>query len=343
MTRATDLAIRTVDPFDDALYDRWHAAYADATLHDRGPDADLWTLEESRAELQQASDVVLRRAYVALAGGDVVGAASLGLPQKDNLRRAECGLFVRPRARRRGVGTRLLDHLEREAREQGRTVLGAESWWPYETGPDGVGAPGPDFLRRRGFDLVLGDVRRRLDLPVDDAGLERLAASAATHHGAYGLRSWVGPVPEELVEGWAALDASLDTEAPVGDLDLEPQRAEASSVRESEELLARQGRTSFHTVALDARGEVAGYTHIVVSGDDGNAYQWGTLVRRSDRGHRLGLALKVANLRLLQRERPEVPAVTTYNAESNAHMVAVNDALGFVPVERLGEFQKRLV
>jgi hypothetical protein len=63
-------------------------------------------------------------------------------------------------------------------------------------------------------------------------------------------------------------------------------------------------------------------------------------VRRSARGHRLGLALKVANLRLLQRERPDILSVTTYNAEVNAHMIGVNQRLGFRPVARLGEFQK---
>lgn len=40
--------------------------------------------------------------------------------------------------------------------------------------------------------------------------------------------------------------------------------------------------------------------------------------------------MKVANLRLLQ-ERPGAAALATYNAESNAHMVAVNDALGSYP------------
>ncbi|WP_274378275.1 MULTISPECIES: hypothetical protein [unclassified Nocardioides] len=33
--------------------------------------------------------------------------------------------------------------------------------------------------------------------------------------------------------------------------------------------------------------------------------------------------------------------MTTYNAEVNAHMVGVNERLGFVSVARLGEFQKR--
>ena len=49
-----------------------------------------------------------------------------------------------------------------------------------------------------------------------------------------------------------------------------------------------------------------------------------------------------AILRLLQRERPDIVRLTTYNAEVNSHMIAVNEALGFRPVARLGDFQKKL-
>jgi RimJ/RimL family protein N-acetyltransferase len=76
--------------------------------------------------------------------------------------------------------------------------------------------------------------------------------------------------------------------------------------------------------------------------EPGRAYQWGTLVAPAHRGHRLGVAVKVANLRLLGSERPDVTRVTTYNAEVNTHMVGVNEALGFRPVARLGDFQKKL-
>jgi hypothetical protein len=86
---------------------------------------------------------------------------------------------------------------------------------------------------------------------------------------------------------------------------------------------------------------VVAYTMIQVD-RAGRAFQWGTLVRGADRGHRLGLAVKVANHRMLQDRRPDLRRVSTYNAEVNAHMVAVNELLGFRPVERLGEFQRRL-
>jgi hypothetical protein len=85
------------------------------------------------------------------------------------------------------------------------------------------------------------------------------------------------------------------------------------------------------------------YTDLAVTvHEPGTAYQWGTLVRRPDRGHRLGLAVKAANLRLLQRESPETTTLVTFNADGNAPMIAVNDLLGFEPTARLGELQRRL-
>ena len=63
---------------------------------------------------------------------------------------------------------------------------------------------------------------------------------------------------------------------------------------------------------------------------------------RDHRGHRLGLAVKVANHRMHQRERPDAARCSTWNAEVNSHMIGVNELMGFRPVSRMGEFQKRL-
>ena len=50
------------------------------------------------------------------------------------------------------------------------------------------------------------------------------------------------------------------------------------------------------------------------------------------RGHRLGLLLKAAMLEWLAEAEPAVDRIETGNASANTHMIAVNDALGFVPL-----------
>jgi hypothetical protein len=52
--------------------------------------------------------------------------------------------------------------------------------------------------------------------------------------------------------------------------------------------------------------------------------------------------MKAHNLLWLQRECPELRQLITFNAEVNAPMVAVNDLMGFRPVERVGEYQRQL-
>ncbi|MGZ4469765.1 MAG: GNAT family N-acetyltransferase, partial [Nocardioidaceae bacterium] len=88
-------------------------------------------------------------------------------------------------------------------------------------------------------------------------------------------------------------------------------------------------------MAVDPDGQVVAHTVLVTppaEHDPDNAYQWATMVARGHRGHRLGMAVKVANLRALAERQPEVPQVVTTNAETNAWMVAINDRLGFRPV-----------
>ncbi|MFY9713132.1 MAG: GNAT family N-acetyltransferase [Microbacterium sp.] len=336
------LEMTRIDPFDDTAVDAWWDAYAAAERADRGPDAALWTREESRNQLQQDSKVVERRAFLLSSGSHVVGSASLALPLKDNTHVAHLAVCIRPEHRRRGFGSAALAFLEGEARNSGRATAQSTASWPHELGPEGAGAPGREFARRHGYALALGDLQSRLPLPVDPVLLDGIQADLADAIVGYEIRSWVGPVPDDVVEGWAILDSSVNTEAPSGDLDIEPVTPDVSSIRESEELIERQHRTSFGTIALASDGSAAAYTQLVVSSADGNAYQWGTLVRGADRGHRLGTAVKLANLRMLQHEAPQARAVYTYNAESNAHMLAVNTLLGFRPSERMGEFQKRL-
>lgn len=337
------LEIVQLDPFDPVAFDAWHAAYFAAELACEEGVASPYMLEEARAHLQDTGTRHWHSGWVGLLDGRVIAAGWLDTPLLDNLDSADLSVHVVPDARRRGHGTALARRMEQEAHERGRSLFRSDAAWPYAAGYEGDGDAGREFARSLGYRLALGDVKRVLRLPVPDQRLDDLAAEAAPHHAAYRLHSWVGPVPDDLVDGWAALTATLETEAPTGDREVGPEHIDAAVVREAEALIARQGRRKYNTVALDETGAVVAYTDLVTTvHEPDRAYQWGTLVRRNARGHRLGLAVKVANLRLLQAENREVRRLATYNAEVNAPMVEVNDRLGFAPVARLGEFQKRL-
>ena len=338
----SDLVIEAVDPHDAVAVDGFHRVYLAAELATGPGIASPWMRDEVRVMLQERGRRAVD-AFVARAGKRVVAAGFVAMPLWDNLDSVDLAVYVAPEDRRRGHGSTLLAVLEEEVRGRGRTLVNAEATWAYDRGPDGAGEAGPEFARACGYALGLSDVKRRLALPVDDALLDALAEEAAPHHAAYTLRSWVGPVPDDLAEGWVRLTSTLMTEAPTGELEREPETAEVALLRAGEAMTAKQGRTKYNTVALDTIGDVVAYTDIATTvHEPGKAYQWGTLVRKDARGHRLGLAVKVANHRLLQRERSDLRELTTYNAEVNRHMVAVNERLGFVPVARLGEFQKRL-
>lgn len=336
------LQLTRIDPFDDAAVDLWWNIYAAAERADRGVDTAVWTRNESRHELRQRSDTIERRAYLARRDGEIIAGGRLALPLRDNIRTATLGVHVAPELRRRGIGTDVLTALETEALGAGRRTLKASASWPFSAGDDGAGSPGREFARRHGYALALGDVQSRLRLPCPTELLDALSAEASAHSHGHTLRSWIGSVPEALLQGWSELDAAVDTEAPMGGLQLEPASVDTAETRETETLLAQQNRRSFGTVAQDEAGRVVAFTQLVVSTDDGNAYQWGTLVRKEARGRRLGLAVKLANLRLLQEHAAGVKAVYTYNAGVNSHMLAINRRLGFTPSEHLGEFQKRV-
>ena len=340
--------ISRVDVHDDAALAAWHDLVVRSERHDHGDLKTIWTLPELTAELRSGRRQVSSAAYVGTVGGRPVVWGMTTLPQLDNLTTADLGVAVPPEERRRGHGSAMVRHLEAEAVAAGRSVLTAEAMWPVSAPRDGVGQAGVEFAQRHGFSVGNVEVKRVLRCPVPTERLDELAAAAAPSHEGYALRSWTGPVPEDLLESWAVLTSSLTSEAPTGDLHVEPEAADVEAVRENEQLLVAQGRTAYRCVAIAPDGTAVGYTELVTTvHEPGRAYQWGTLVHGDHRGHRLGLALKVATQRAMQEAGPLDPSgpvdhVLTWNADSNTHMVAVNEALGFEPVEWCGMLQKRL-
>jgi RimJ/RimL family protein N-acetyltransferase len=331
-----------LDATDDPALRSWHATYLAADTYERTAPTP-WMLEELRADLTVERTGSRYVAFSGTVDGQVVTVAVAELPLKDNTQIAELGVYTHPARRRQGYAAQILARTEDHLRACGRKTAIAFIPFPYDLPADGTGSADVAFATERGYTFSLGDIQRVVDLPVDDTLLASLVAQTAPHHVGYTFRQWVDRVPDELVDSYGALIGLLATEAPMGEVQLEPQVFDEARIRSGAAALAAAGRRRYVTAALAPDGAVAAYTDVVVPRHDpGRAYQWGTLAHPDHRGRRLGLAVKARNLQHLQSHEPGLRLLSTYNAEVNEHMVEVNERLGFRPVERNGEFQKAL-
>jgi hypothetical protein len=172
--------------------------------------------------------------------------------------------------------------------------------------------------------LTIGD-----DMP---ARLARLRSAAEPLAAGYSLLSWLGVTPAEHLSHVVAVETAM-ADAPRND-GMKPSVWTAERVQESEETMLKLGLTLYSVAARhDATGEPAALTQVCTEADTpGWAFHQMTAVRPEHRGHRLGLLVKIAMLDLLSVHQPAVRHIQTDNAGSNAHMVAINEQLGFMIV-----------
>lgn len=334
----SDLEIRAVDPRDDADMDAFQEVYAAAELAE-DPDAALYSREDGvTMMLSSGTGGELCEGYAAFAGGRMLGELMVTAPLRDNLHMARVWIWVHPDHQRQGVGTRLSSYADDRVRSLGRSTCHAQA----RIGIDRANG-NRAFAESVGYLLANTEIERRFSLPADLALLDRLAAEAAPHHTAYTLRTVVGPVPNDLAASYVALKNLFGVEAPSGDLDVEAGRETSAELAAQDRYLTEAGRTRVASYALDASGDVVAYSVAAVSNQHhDHVDQWGTLVDPAHRGHRLGMAVKCAGLRAVSEGFPDKRFVETTNAETNAHMVAINEALGFEVAQVYGDFQKRL-
>ena len=201
------------------------------------------------------------------------------------------------------------------------------------------------FALSRGY--ALGQVERisRLPLPVDEEALAAIRSEALAAAGdEYRVHTWSGPTPRRWQSDVAAMATALSTDAPMGDV---PEPEDVWTVErlvEAERRRATSGRASLTAAAEHVpTGRLVACSDLAVPDDASRpVMQQMTLVRREHRGHRLGWLVKVANLDRLAVEKPGRPAVLTFNAEENRPMLAVNEAVGFVPIGVEGVWHRLL-
>jgi len=253
---------------------------------------------------------------------------------------------VLPSFRRHGIGSALYRSLLELVEAAGNTIIQTSvaqrvTSGPQLDAPTGFGSvplesDATRFLLARGFTLEQVERMSRLDLPaalpsVDDAP-------------GYHVVSWTGRTPVEHLEAIALLRTRMQTDAPFAGLEPDDNPWNAERVIEDDDGQESSPRTNLSSLVVHtATGEAAGFTELSVPPELHRPVAQGdTIVLREHRGHRLGMLLKLANLRYLEQVSPGHPSVTTFNAEENRHMLSVNEEIGFVAWGYEGAWKKTL-
>lgn len=279
-----------------------------------------WDLEPSR--------------YVAgLVDGRLVALGQVATSEWDNRDFAWLDLVVDPAVRRQGHGTEMFSALEATSAGLGRTKLGCGAW---------DGTSGVDFARSRGMEHRSQAVNRRQHLAeIPSERIRALHDQAVAVASAYELVRIAGRTPEAMLGDLARLSESIN-DAPLDDLELEDEAYPPERVRDYETAQLDGGHRLYRLVARHREtGELAGHTVVAVEVErPAIGHQHDTTVAREHRGHRLGLLLKAGMNLWLADEEPGLETVDTWNAESNDHMIAVNEALGYRAMGRVLHFQR---
>ncbi len=267
--------------------------------------------------------------------GAVVAVFGVMMPTRDNTHLGEVSVTVDPSWRRRGVGTQLFTVGIDRLKDAGRTLVVANCW---------DGTAGVPFGKSVGLDRASEAVMRRQDLrTMDRERITRLAAQARQQAQEYELLRLSGAVPQDLLEQVARMTEAIN-DAPTDDLDVEDEVFSPDRIRAFEAAQDAYQRRMYRLVARHrSTGELAGHTMVGVSVQQPwQAWQFDTSIVKRHRGNRLGLLLKAEMLGWLGEAEPQLHRLDTGNAATNAHMIGINETLGYQITARLIQWQRHL-
>ena len=260
-------------------------------------------------------------------GGAIRGYASCGwlyLPGWAHV--LQTHIAVLPGERRHGLGRLLLDRAAAVAQRRGlRLVTGRTK--------DNVPA-GAAFCAAMDARQAMVAEENRLDLRgVDRALVRQWLADGPRRAPQYRLLFVAGPTPPEMADEAVAVLNVMNT-APREDLDVGDTRFTAELLSQQDEATTAIGAERRAYYAVDEQsGRFVGLSDITVRPElPDRVWVGDTAVDPAHRGHGLGKWLKAAITRHILDDLPQVRWVITWNAGSNAPMLAINHELGFRPV-----------
>jgi GNAT superfamily N-acetyltransferase len=326
--------IREIRADDTALIEQY-VAVTNAVSAVDSPWSHPDTVASYTGYLRHGWDGEVPRVFVGVVDGSVVAQGEYHTSEWDNTDLAWLWVAVHPDHRRAGLGSQLLEHLVGLARSEGKTKVGLDGWDLAAT---------TAFAERHGFERKSQAINRRQTLAdLDQALLRKLYDEASDAATAYELVKIGGRTPEDMLEDVAVMTAAIN-DAPTDDLDIEDEVFPADRIARYEQAqLARNHRLYRLLARHRESGELAGHTVVTVEGERPQiGHQHDTSVVRAHRGHRLGLLLKAGMVLWLADVEPQLETIETWNAESNDHMIGVNEQLGYRMLGRGLQFQRAL-
>lgn len=321
------IGIHTLDLEDQLTLTAAYAVECEATAQARPGWVPLGA--QARIAAWRADNGWTRHLLGAFEAERLVGLASSSTAH-DTPDTSWLSVVVLPQHQHRGVGTRLVDEIENASPGATSRFVGNV----YRATAEEIDDLANRFAGPLGYTAASTETVVELDL----AGA---ALSVHPMADGYTVSSYLNGVPEQLRAQVGVLKGLVDAEAPNGELGWVPAPVTTEEYRNEISLWQQQGRTVIESIALGPTGEVGAWTCLVTGADPARPAQVeGTMVLAEHRGLRLGRAVKVASL-LTARDHTNSLLVRTSSEDRNVWMRAINDELGFVPVESEVILQKR--
>jgi GNAT superfamily N-acetyltransferase len=289
--------------------------------------------ERYEALLRKGWDGEAPAPYLVTLDGRPIGYSLLFTSERDNTHLAWVWMGIHPDHRRNGYGSAVFERMVEEVKALGRTSVGADGWESERT---------LAFAAKFGLERRSQAIMRRQHLAeTEHARVQELYDEAGKAASDYELVRIVGRTPDHLVEAMVELVSAIN-DAPTDDLDIEDEVFSPERLAAYEEAALARGNRLYRLVARHREtGDLAGHTVVAVETQRPViAGQHDTAVAEKHRGHRLGLLLKAGMLLWLAEAEPQIETIDTWNAESNDHMIAVNEALGYRVMGRELQFQR---